>query len=368
MKGRRGMENHVKDDYIFKLTDDTGMLQHSSFGVPDPAYGYTADDNARALAMAVVLYERYGGKQYAELLYRYSSFLLNARNERGTFRNFLGYDRKWLEEEGSEDCFGRCILALGLALSNRYTPGDAKGALELLLKRALPNVTRLKYPRAEAYSVIGLSALESRYSKRLVSDLAASIVKRYEKYGDGEWRWFENSVTYCNGVLPASLFAAYRATGKEDFKNIGRESLEFLESLTFRNGYFKPVGCKGWMRKGGSPAEFDEQPVEACDAVLAYMEAYYATGDEKYLQKARKCHAWYDGANSAGIPLVNSENGGCYDGITKEGLNRNMGAESTVSYVISYLMVSGKGSGIPDLEKSKGIDKKIIKNGGFIDE
>jgi len=322
------------------MTDDTGMLQHSKFSIPDPNFGYTTDDNARALIMALMLYERYKDKKYLDLVYRYASFLLNAQNENGKFKNFMGYDRKWMEEEGSEDCFGRCIWALGFALSNEYTPLGIKNGFSFLLKKAIPHISSLYAVRAKAYSIIGLAYLDGGEVKSLIYETAQSLCRKYEENRDGDWKWFEDAVTYCNNVLPWSLISAYRVTGEKKFLDIAEDSLEFLERATFKYGYFKPVGCKGWFLKGEAPAEYDQQTVEACEAVLTYCEAYEATGNNRYLQKAKRCHAWYEGANSKGISLIDSETGGCYDGLTPDGVNLNMGAESLVSYIISYLKIS----------------------------
>jgi hypothetical protein len=338
--GRLYFSDALKDDHIFRLTDDTGIMQHSKYSLPDPNHGYTTDDNARALIMALMLYERYEKKKYLDLVYRYSSFILSAQNSKGKFKNFMGYDRKWLEEEGSEDCFGRCLWALGFGLSNEYTPQGVKHGLSHILKNAMPHAAALNSPRAKAYSIIGLARFEGEDARRLVFETAQSLCRQYEEYRDGEWKWFEDIVAYCNNVLPWSLISAHRATGEKKFLDIAEESLEFLGSVSFKDGYFKPVGCNGWLLKGGHPAEFDEQMVEACEAVLTYLEAYEATGKKKYLQKAKRCHAWYEGANSKGISLVDSETGGCYDGLTQHGVNLNMGAESLVSYVISYMKIS----------------------------
>jgi hypothetical protein len=331
----------LKDDHIFMLTDDTGILQHSKFGVPDPTHGYTTDDNARALIMAILLYERYKKKKYLDLVYRYSSFLLNAQNGDGKFKNFMGYDRKWLETEGSEDCFGRCVWAMGFAISNKNTPACVKNTMKYMLQKAIRPITTLNYPRAKAYSIIGLAYANDDDKRNIISDIAQSLYRLYEDNRDGDWKWFENTVTYCNSVLPWSLFSAYRVTGNKQFHDAAEESLGFLESLTFINGYYKPVGCKGWLLKGGKPAKFDEQPVEACEASLAYMEAYAATGKEAYLEKAAICREWYTGNNSMGLSLIDSDTGGCFDGLTEKGVNLNMGAESIISYVISCLAAPG---------------------------
>lgn len=335
--GECKLSSTFKDNYIFLLTDDTGMLQHSKCSIPDPNHGYTTDDNARALIMALLLYERFKDVKYIKLIYRYASFLVHAQNEYGTFRNFMSYDRKWLEEEGSEDCFGRCLWALGFALKNKYTPQGVKDGLSYLVKKAIPNVDKLTAPRAMAYSIIGLSHFDGKEEKNLVRNMAQSLCRLYDKYRDNDWKWYENDVTYCNNILPWSLMLAHKVTGEKRFLDIACESLEFLGKVSFKNGYFKPVGCKGWLVKGGVKAEYDEQTVEACEGVLTYLEAFQVTGKMEYLDKAKSCHAWYEGINSQKISLIDRETGGCFDGLTKDGPNLNMGAESIVSYVISYL-------------------------------
>lgn len=327
----------LKDDYLFRLTDDTGIFQHSKYGIPDPTKGYTTDDNARALIMAVMLYERYGREKYLTLIYRYASFILNAQNEKGRFKNFMSYDRRWLEEEGSEDCFGRCLWAIGFALSNKYTPCGVKNALRYIWEKAVPNVSLLSSPRAKAYSLIGLAFLDTEETRNLLFDTALSLCRQYEEHSVGEWRWFEEIVTYSNSVLPWSLFAAFRVSADKRFLDAAIESLSFLEDLTFKEGYFKPIGCHGWFPKGGRAAEFDEQPIEAGETVLTFREAYNVTGEKKYKDKAKICHAWYEGLNSKGLSLIDQETGGCFDGITEKGINLNLGAESLISYYLSWM-------------------------------
>ena len=328
------------DHYIFLLTDDTGIMQHSKYSIPDPKHGYTTDDNARALIMALMLYGRYKKIKYLNLVFRYSSFLLNAQNQNGKFRNFMSYDRKWLEDEGSEDCLGRCIWALGYALAFEHTPQGIKHGLRYMLKKALPNVPEINSIRSKAYAIIGLTHIQSEKIKSMVCELSWSLIKQDEKYRNDDWKWFEDIIAYCNFVLPWSLIEAYKVSGEKRFLDTALESLNFLTGKVFMHGYFKPVGCKGWLLKGKEPAEFDEQTVEACEGVLAYLAAYDATGKDIYLDSAKKCHAWYEGVNSKGLSLIDGNTGGCYDGLTEKGVNLNMGAESIVSYVISRLKIT----------------------------
>ena len=329
----------INTDYIFHITDDTGIFQHSIYGVPDLSKGYTSDDNARALIMAVKLYERCHVKKVESLIRKYVSFLCYAQNSSGTFRNFMGYNREFLEKEGSEDCFGRCLWALCYALGNSATPQNVKKTLWKVIEQALPNCLGLASPRAKAYTVIGLGYLDEEKANTYILKLADSLVEQYNHYNDGGWHWFEDSITYCNAVLPWAMLSAYKVTKKNRYQQIGFESLQFLESKTFCKGYFKPIGSNGWLEKGGEPAEFDEQPVEACETMFAFLAAYEISENQMFLDRAKTCFSWYYGSNSKNLSLIDAEAGGCYDGLTLDGLNFNQGSESVVSFWIAYLTI-----------------------------
>lgn len=329
----------LKTDHIFRMTDDTGMFQHAIYGVPNRSKGYTSDDNARALIMAVQLYDEYRLKEFQRLIYEYVSFLGHAQNADGTFRNFMGYNREFLEEQGSEDCLGRCLWALGYTYAHYATPKNVKKTVWKLIEEALPNCLKIISPRAKAYVIIGLSYLDGEKNHGYISKLATSLADQYDLYNDSEWNWFEDSMTYCNAVLPWAMLRAARVTQENRYKQIGLESLRFLESKTFRLNYFKPIGCKGWLQKGKEPAQFDEQPVEACETTLVFLEAHEITGNQAYLDRATTCFSWYRGDNWRNISLIDDETGGCYDGIELGGLNHNQGAESVVSLWMAYLAV-----------------------------
>ncbi len=328
-----------KTDHIFRMTDDTGMLQHSIFSVPNLSKGYTSDDNARALIMAVMLNDQYHLKKFDNLIYKYIAFLCTAQNENGMFRNFMGYNREFLEEVGSEDCFGRCMWSLCFTLSSISVSENVKKAAWNLIERALPNCMKLISPRAKGYLIVGLSHLNLVETNEYISKLAKSLTDQYDQYVDGDWHWFEDSMTYGNTTLPWSLILAYSVTKNDRYKKIGLESLEFLESKTYCNDYFKPIGCNCWLNKGDKTAEYDEQPVEACEMTLAYIDAYSITGNKIFIEKAKKCFYWYLGRNSKNLNLIDMETGGCYDGIEQDGLNLNQGAESVISFWIAYMRI-----------------------------
>ena len=324
--------------YIFTSTDDTGILQHGKYGVPDRNHGYATDDNARALILAVQLYEIYGKKKYLKLINIYLSFLNHALNDKGMFKNFMGYQRLFLEEQGSEDCYGRCLWALCRTLSSPAVPQNMKNTCTCLLKEAFKNINNLSSPRAKAYVIVGMSYLEKNEdSIRDMSQLSDSLVVQYQEYSNDSWKWYENSLSYGNAFLPWALSCAHRYLQKEIYYEIALESMTFLESIVLKEEYFKPIGCNEWLIKGQKPALYDEQPIEASEMLMACLEFYKMTGDRGYLEQAKKCKDWYLGSNSLDKNMIDDETGACYDGITEQGINLNQGAESSISYGLATI-------------------------------
>ncbi len=340
------------DSHIFRMTDDTGMFQHARFSLPNLTEGYTTDDNARALIMAVMLYEERQKPAYLALVYRYLSFILHAQNESGGFRNFMTYGRQFTEKEGSEDCFGRCLWALGFTQASSLMPNGIKEASAVAINRALPYIQNLFGLRGQAYALIGLGYIKGSQADILLTGLADSLIKSFEHdAGDEDWSWFENSLTYDNAALPWALFTAYSRLEEDHLLRVAQESLRFFDKVTFRDGYFRAVGCKGWLRRGSKPAQYDEQPIEASTATLAHLAAFEATGDQTMLELAQKSFAWYLGQNSRKQCLIDGESGGCRDGITANGLNLNQGAESIIGYCIANLALAKYETGSVALER-----------------
>lgn len=336
------MTNPIDDRYLFRITDDTGMFQHAVSGMPDPSEGYTSDDNARALILAALLYRRSPEQKYEDLLYRYTRFLLYAQKG-GWFRNFMGYDRRFLERRGSEDCFGRCLCALGFTVSDPELPRPVREAARKLLEKTYRSCSTLSFLKGKAYALAGLLLWGDPAALPGAEMLSESIVDTYAQCRREDWRWFEDRITYCSGILPLSLLLAHERAGWKQALGVGLESLDFLLSATLRDEFFHPVGCRGWYEKGGTPAEYDEQPVEACSTMLACLAAHRITGEKKYREAAARCHRWYLGENSHRLPLVDPETGGCLDGLTKAGFNGNEGAESIVCWLIAALAAEREG-------------------------
>lgn len=330
-------------DYVFTLTDDVGIFQHSVYGIPDPGKGYTTDDNSRALILAVMLFESFKEIKYLRLVCKYLAFILNAQNDNGKFKNFMNYNREFMEEEGSEDCFGRTLWALGRTISSAAIPKNIKKSCQHILNKAFENWPKIDSPRAKAYSIVGLSYLEGTEDIiNHIDSLAMSLARQYTQYKDGDWHWFEDSMAYGNAFFPWSLFKAYIILKNDVLLETARESMDFLGKITLKNAYFKPIGCNGWLMKGEEAAEYDEQPIEACEMLLSYLDYYEITKDKKYLDYAVKCFSWYTGQNSKGLSLLDEETGACFDGLNENGLNLNQGSESIVSYGIAFMEISRK--------------------------
>lgn len=328
--------------HIFRMTDDTGMYQHGKYNVPDPSQGYTTDDNARALIMAILLYEHTGEAAHLELVYRYLSFLLYAGSD-GWFRNFMDFRRNFIDREISQDCFGRCIWALGFTLSKKSVlPSGVVDAARFLLDGTSYHHHDLKHLRPKAYTLIGLVMSGQKNCFPAAELLADDLMKQYGYCTCEGWNWFEDRLSYCNAVLPWSLLQYYEISGKNEYMDAGLKSLDFLLETTFDGGVFNPVGCNGWYEKNGRRAVYDQQPVEACETLLACMEAHRLTGSSVYLQRANQCKCWYTGHNIHGINMIDPESGGCFDGITPHGPNLNQGAESLISWFIAWLSWQGR--------------------------
>jgi hypothetical protein len=332
------------------------MLQHAIFTIPNRAEGYTTDDNARALIFTVLLNQL--GVESTSLsaviaaanpdwAFRYKAFLEHAFNPRlKRFRNFLGYDHQWLEEQGSEDSHGRALWALGTLLGRSGNPG-LRGAAGRLFEFSVPAVVEFHSPRACAYALLGIqeylhSYAGDRDAQRVQSALGQRLLDMYESVHRPEWKWFEDVVAYGNARLPQALLLAGSACGNEPMISAGLDSLEWLMETQRcpAIGHFVPIGSEGFYRQGGEQARFDQQPVEAAGAVSACLQAYRVTGDDRWRVDAWSAFNWFLGDNDLQLPLYDSATGGCRDGLHPDRANQNQGAESTLSFLMALLEMS----------------------------
>lgn len=330
-------------NHLRTLTDDTGILQHSVYHIPQRSHGYCTDDNARAL-IAVLLARRYRPAAYLDLLSaRYLSFLEHAFNRKtGRFRNFMSFDRRWLEESGSEDSHGRAVWALGAAAACTSPPGLAPLASHLFIQ-AIPGLLALASPRAWAFGISGL-CLYSRCApgevrvRNALEDLAGRLLRRFRNNGAAEWPWLEDCLTYSNGKIPQALIMAGVRLEDRELLESGLQSLGWLAAFqTDLEGHFTPIGNRGWCTRGGPRARYDQQPVEAQVMTDACLTAYEATGDPDWAGRARCAFEWFLGRNDLGLPLYDESTGGCRDGLEPDRVNQNEGAEATLSWLIALI-------------------------------
>ena len=341
----------LKLNQLKRLTDDTGMFQHAIFTIPNYREGYTTDDNARALIFTVLAQTRNDqtekGDSTVDLSVRYLSFLEHAFNpEKGRFRNFLGYDRRWKEAGGSEDCHGRALWALGTVLGRSQDQG-LRSAAGRLFEFSLPAAVEFSSPRAWAYTILGIQEYLGSYpgdrdAQKVRSVLSRRLLEMYESIRSPDWQWFENVLAYGNARLPQSMLLAGSACADDRMISAGLEALDWLlaQQRCDINGHFVPIGSQGFYRQGGEKARFDQQPIEAAGAVSACLQAYRVTGDSRWRSEAWSAFNWFLGDNDLQLPLYDSVSGGCRDGLHPDRANENQGAESTLSFLMALLEMS----------------------------
>ncbi|MFA0754333.1 MAG: hypothetical protein IMHGJWDQ_002119 [Candidatus Fervidibacter sp.] len=338
------MSEQINLAHLRAITDDTGVLQFTFFGVPDPRSGYTTDDNARALIVATLHYTLTGDKESLELAQRYLAFLRYAQREDGRFHNLIGYDRHFLDEIGSEDCFGQSLWALGTVLNSTF-PAPMRKAAMAMWERSLPRTTELHHLRPKAFVLIGLHEAAQAFSGAcpslvgLARQLGRDLTNAYLQNADRHWCWFEETMTYANGLLCDSLLRAYLLTGEQVFLTVGSETLRFLNKVCWdeASGCVSLVGNRGWYRKGGKKADFAQQPIDAMWLCWANLTAWQITGEEIFRQMAKASVDWFFGRNVIGAPLYDPETGACHDGLEPEGVNEHCGAESTICALLTLL-------------------------------
>jgi glycosyltransferase involved in cell wall biosynthesis len=340
--------------HVNALTDDTGMLQHAIFTIPNRAEGYTTDDNARALIFTVLLAQLGKNKDKDRVgqgesinpdwPFRYLAFLEHAFHpERKRFRNFLGYDHRWLEDQGSEDSHGRALWALGTLLARSENLG-MRGAAGRLLEFSLPAALEFTSPRAWAYTLLGMQEYLNSYpgdrdAQKVRSVLSRRLLEMYESIRGKDWKWFENVLAYGNARLPQALLLVGSACADNRMVSAGLEALDWLLKTQHceTNHHFVPIGSQGFYHQGGEKARFDQQPIEAAGAVSACLQAYRVTGDGRWRSEAWSAFNWFLGDNDLQLPLYDPETGGCRDGLHPDRANQNQGAESTLSFLMALL-------------------------------
>ena len=327
--------------HINRLSDDTGIIQHAKFGIPNLKEGYCLDDNARALLMALMAYRQIKDMRALELSPVYLSYIHYMQNPDGTFRNFLSFSRNFLDEVGSEDSFGRTIWALGYLLGN--APNDAYYQTgKSVFFNAAPNFEKLKSIRSIANTMIGISYYlktnpsDDSMTERL-RNMAQNLIIHFKENETPDWKWFEPLLAYDNGILPLALLHSAEILNDDKITKTAIKSMNFLTKHTLKDNYLSIIGNEKWFMKEGERSVFAQQPIDAMAMVLMYHQAFHVTKDKEYLNMLYTSFLWFLGENDLRMSLYDFETKGCCDGFEKDGVNRNQGAESSLAYLISHL-------------------------------
>jgi glycosyltransferase involved in cell wall biosynthesis len=334
----------IKLDHLKALTDETGILQHANYTIPDRIHGYCTDDNARALLISAMGQKclPVNGSGLDCLSGHYLGFLLYAFNEKkGRFRNFMTYSRQWMEEIGSEDSHGRAIWSLGHAVTFLENPGHLAMSATLFNK-AMRAVENFHSPRAIAFCLVGIHAYLEKFSgdsdvRRVREILANRIFDQFKNHATDGWPWLEKALNYANGKLSHALLLSGQQMQRNDMIEMGLASLEWLLAIQTADGHFVPVGCNGWYEQGGVRARFDQQPIEASTMVEACVKAFNITRKQFWFDHAVMCFNWFLGHNDLNLPLYDAKTGGCRDGLMADGINQNEGAESSLAWLLSLM-------------------------------
>jgi len=331
---------------VERMSDSTGMLQHSIYSVPDRRHGYCIDDNARALILASAMdgLDETARDRWTTV---YAAFVQYAWNpDARRFRNFMRFDRSWCEDVGSEDSNGRALWALGV------TARDARQAKHRDWAVALFDATasmafELGSPRAQAFAMLGAAAMQEASPGH---KLACEILNRFpdqhlallSDVRRPDWQWFEVVLAYDNARLPEAMIRAGQALGRPDLIACGTQTLAWiLAKQTSPEGRFRAVGSESFNRPYAEPLPYDQQPLEAQATIDACVAAWNATGEARWLDEAQRAYGWFLGANDLDLPLATAQDGGCFDGLMPTGLNRNQGAESILALQLANCAISG---------------------------
>ena len=331
-----------------RMTDDAGLLQHGIFSVPDRDHGYCIDDNARALILVCRAGAEgaSGGEDLDRLTATYAAFIQHAWNpDRGMFRNFMGFDRRWCESVGSEDSNGRALWALGSAATKGRHQATRDWAIHLF-DQAIGLADKMESPRARAFAALGAAEVLSAYpghgpARDTLAATGDLLYRLFVAARRPDWTWFEAVLAYDNARLPEALIRAGQLLGRPDLIKCGLETLAWIRRRqTNASGAFRPVGTDSFGREYAAPLPFDQQPLEAQATIDACLAAHAATGDALWLDGARQAYGWFVGENDLGLALVDRAGGGCHDGLMPHGVNRNQGAESILALQLANVAIS----------------------------
>ena len=347
----------ININHFRTMTDDFGMIQFAAHTKPDNHSGYCLDDNVRALLGCVKLYATRPTASLLRLINIYFSYLKLSQRSDGHFNDFINHNKTINKElPESQDSFGRAIWSLGVVINSRKLSAELISSAIKVFNKSLPEVKNLNFSRAIAFSLLGLSQAYHYFVKQgdqkrsaqlsaLMTDLADKLIAKYSEQAAANtgstdiWRWFDDSLTYSNYKIPEALFAVSSILKDKKYLQVAEESIDFLAKVSFDKEYYNAIGQDGWYFRNGKRAYFDQQPEDAASAVEALVQAFKTTSNKKYAGEAKLAFGWFLGKNHLNQMIYDEATGGCYDGLGKQSINFNQGAESTISYFLARLAI-----------------------------
>ncbi len=337
--------------HLKKMTDEFGLFQFGLHDIPNKEFGYTLDDNARALIVCnQLITQKSTQKRIKPLLDIYLNFIDFCQKDDGTFVNYINYDHKHPTTQNSQedisDATARAVWALGEIISNPILPSKTRNKAKAIFTRTLPHLKSIPHLRSKAFIIKALVAVESEFSTHhpeissLIQELSTTLATNLHQNSHDSWHWFENQLGYNNALLPESLSIGGKFLKNQEYINLGISSLKFLIDQTFQTNMYVPIGHSNWYKQNEERSTFDQQPEDPASMILALATAYKQTGQPSYKNLAHKCFSWFLGNNSLHLPLYNYQTGGCHDGLHPDRINQNQGAESLISYLLSRLAIN----------------------------
>lgn len=359
----------IRMDHLLSMSDDTGLMQHAVHSVPDRAHGYCVDDNARGLLLATALEQTGEASLPGHVAGRYAAFVQHAFNpDNGRFRNFMSFDRRWLEDVGSEDSHGRTLWALG-ECAGHATDISRRQWASALFAKALPAIENFRSPRALASTLLGLVPFRAAHpddetANRFQTLLSGRLMASVDAVESTDWTWFEEGLAYDNARLPQALIATGHATREGSLVRAGLGTLDWLITMqTAPSGVFRPVGSNSFGMLREQPEPFDQQPLEAAATISACVVAWNATKNLKWKIEAERAFAWFLGSNDLSIPVVDIKTGRCRDGLHPDRANENCGAESVVSYLLGLAEIRGLAQSRDSRSEGRPVLRQLLPRG-----
>ncbi|PIR96178.1 MAG: hypothetical protein COT92_02595 [Candidatus Doudnabacteria bacterium CG10_big_fil_rev_8_21_14_0_10_42_18] len=335
----------IRIGHLKRLTNKFGVFQFADLFFPNPSYGYTLDDNARALVAATKHFAMTKNKTGLKLANIYLNFIKKSQIKNGSFVNYFHADYSTNHNENEkcslEDSNARTLYALYATLNENGLPKKIYHKIQSILKHAKPLQQNFRFLRAKAFYVKGLYNFYKIKKQKLTYDQinknCRQLLLSYQKHKRSNWHWFEPILTYSNSMLSEAMLYGYLVTKNIKYFKIAKLTLEFLVKESFNKNRCVPIGQNGWYKRGGQKTKFDQQPEEVAALVQTLIKMYQITQEKKYFILAHKTFSWFLGNNTLSQFVYDPSTQGCFDGFGQKSLNFNQGAESTISYLLARL-------------------------------